>query len=448
MGLYVLLRKTSIARRYAYFWLEILHGSAFWINADTIQSLEADIRKAVIKMSHLDKVNDSMSAEQVIETFRSWLEQNILWILIFDNADDIQLDFLQYLPSSYTGHVLFTTRDSRLARILPNAYEINVQGLPRDEALDMFGAVTLRRDIEEEIIGKEYVPSLLVRKLEYFPLAIAQAGFFLKVHNTIRGSEYLRYLDDESERLKLLSYATGTENYNRSVATTWEVSLQKLAQDEDTKPAAKLLTFLGFLDPAGVTIDYLQSAFRNQAGKIRSVDGQCFDFLKKGLDFRLSVDILAALSLIQVSPDPYQQEYGTLILHPLAHEWTRVRLNLTPDRRTLRDEMINCNHALALHNFDIREESFGNGWTPQLKHAERKQHCYNTETVILLTRATLYGERSGTEIVDTFMESVSMESIFSSLSRLMDLILDRGTVIGSLGTMFLSLADVADRIHD
>lgn len=267
------------------------------------------------------------------------------------------------------------------------------------------------------------MPSLLVRKLEYFPLAIAQAGFFLKVHNTIRGSEYVKYLDDESERSKLLSYATGTENYNRSVTTTWEVSFQKLVQDEKTKPTAKLLTFLGFLDSAGVSIDYLCSAFHNQTGKIRSVDGQNFDFLKDGLDFRLSVDTLAALSLIHVSSVSYGgQEERTLNLHPLVHEWTRVRLNLTPEGPTMRDEMINCNIALALHNYDIGLEWSGlyreasSSLPPQLKYAERTKHSYNTETVILLATALYYGNSTYKRIRRSLIRMAKIPYISTQMS--------------------------------
>ena len=53
--------------------------------------------------------------------------------------------------------------------------DIKVGGLPDNEALDMFLAIVNRTDIAEEYMDRQHVPARVVKDLENFPLAIAQA---------------------------------------------------------------------------------------------------------------------------------------------------------------------------------------------------------------------------------------------------------------------------------
>ncbi len=257
------------------------------------------------------------------------------------------------------GEFLFTSRTSQLSRTLPNASEIKVGGLPDDEALEVFLAIANRKDLENEVYCDQNVAKLLVKMLENFPLAIAQAASFLRLYNSISGTDYLKSLQNTAERSTLLNFSQTHDNYNQTVMTTWEMSYQSLLREPQTAKATILLTLLGFLDPAGVCEDYLHSAFESRNGYLREDLLKDFDVLKSDLNFKIKVDTLVALSLVSKSPN-WSRSY--LSLHPLVHEWTRVRLDFDPKGRETHNKFAAISSALAMHHISIKEEDSNMSW--------------------------------------------------------------------------------------
>lgn len=345
----------------------------FWINADTPDTIGKDIEQ-ILKATYKEETSTASSERpQKAKAFRKYLKGTANWLLGFDNADNPSMDFTSYMPQTASGHILFTSRNSRLARVLPNAVGISVAGLPDNEALEMFSAIVDRSDITEEMYDNHPVPLSIVKELERFPLAIAQAASFLRVYNSISGADYLNYLRDQSERTRLLSFSVNYENYNETVMTTWEISYQNLKEDTSSADAAKLLCLLGFLEPVGASEKFLHCAHEVRDGHLRPSLLESADYLRDSLNFRLCVDTLVALSLVQRS-----KEWRTghrLTLHPLVHEWIQARLLRDEDGRKLRDECLLLSNALALHQIDLGEEweskSFREQWG--LWRAERNE---------------------------------------------------------------------------
>lgn len=54
------------------------------------------------------------------------LSNEVNWLLVFDNADDIKLNFDRFLLPFDSGMVLFTSRDSRLVNLLAHTTEIKI----------------------------------------------------------------------------------------------------------------------------------------------------------------------------------------------------------------------------------------------------------------------------------------------------------------------------------
>jgi hypothetical protein len=77
----------------------------FYIDATNKQTLEADL----IAIS-------PTNVEQSVAACRQWLgsqhEQN--WLLVFDNADDVQLNLVAFFPDCRFGNILVTTRNPQL----------------------------------------------------------------------------------------------------------------------------------------------------------------------------------------------------------------------------------------------------------------------------------------------------------------------------------------------
>ena len=145
--------------------------------------------------------------------------------------------------------------------------------------------------------------------------------------------EYLTYLKPRSiDRERLLRFKQANPTYPDSVMTTWEISLQYL---ERTQPRASwILQLLGFLDPSYISEKLLTAvtetipwsydetlAGKQLAFKYRTLVA----FLKDDVGFRVAIGTLVSLSLVQ-----RHLSGPTLHVHPLVHEWTRVRLNSNP----------------------------------------------------------------------------------------------------------------------
>ena len=152
----------------------------------------------------------------------------------------------------------------------------------------------------------------------------------------------MQYLKDENERPALLSFSTNYENYSKTVSTTWEVSYQGLLRTSKTVNAARLLCILGFLNPAGVSEANLHCAYGDEHGRIREELLEYANVLRDNLDFKRSVDTLVALALVQ------RTRQGFMNVHPLVHEWIRVRLRYQPDGARLNNELVTLSHAISL----------------------------------------------------------------------------------------------------
>jgi len=78
----------------------------FYIDATNQQTLEADL----LAISPLN-------VEQSVAGCQQWLanQQGQNWLLLFDNADDVQLNLAMFFPDCRFGNILVTTRNPQLS---------------------------------------------------------------------------------------------------------------------------------------------------------------------------------------------------------------------------------------------------------------------------------------------------------------------------------------------
>src|SRR4051794_9935808 len=122
------------------------------------------------------------------------------WLLVIDNADDVELLFgkdglSDHLPSSRKGSILFTTRNHKAAVRLgvPKRNIIAVAEMDRGEALDL-----LQKGLKESQTGDRESTERLLDFLANLPLAIRQASAYM-AENQISTSEYLELYESEYE---------------------------------------------------------------------------------------------------------------------------------------------------------------------------------------------------------------------------------------------------------
>src|SRR6266699_353602 len=98
--------KTQTAIEYAYRYQDD-YQAVLWVRSSTREELLSDFI-AIASLLHLPE-KDAQDQSSAVTAVKAWLETHRRWLLIFDNADE--LDPLRtFLPRGNTGHILLTTR--------------------------------------------------------------------------------------------------------------------------------------------------------------------------------------------------------------------------------------------------------------------------------------------------------------------------------------------------
>ncbi|KAL3953290.1 hypothetical protein ACCO45_013233 [Purpureocillium lilacinum] len=285
----------------------------------------------------------------VVNAVHSWLgrEGNSGWIMVFDNADDLDgVDLSSYLPNTAAGDVLLTSRRPEIGQM---GLGIEVKCLGPSDArgalmnyaqMDLADA-TLHPDCDK-----------LVEMLGRLPLALAQAGSYIATAK-MSTKDYIARYRLQREYLLQQKPPMALWKYGKTVFTTWEMSFQAILQ---TQPlAAKLLLICSYLqpddiwfaifrlglDPTGSRADTWKSlwtATNSPRGRLRNLlltvrakskaNGETSKFETipwlKALcgenEFEAAVTILFSYSIVS-----FNATRDGMSMHTLVHEWCRYR---------------------------------------------------------------------------------------------------------------------------
>jgi tetratricopeptide (TPR) repeat protein len=217
----------------------------------------------------------------MLQAVHDWLENQVNWLLILDNADDIRIftasgpesdqndqsrsrSLLRYIPQTPAGSILWTSRDGGIVRSLVGKDEGVMVG-----KMSLEGSVKLLRGLrcgpqagkasidEENLLGRDGLDGL--------PLAITQAQAFMEI-NGISVSEYLRLFNEsESELLDNEfsdTYRLGVPN---SVMRTWRISMTRIAADSPR--AERILRTIAFFDNQGIPFELIREAAASESSQ-------------------------------------------------------------------------------------------------------------------------------------------------------------------------------------
>ncbi len=242
--------KTYTALQYAYQYRGEYHEAVWWVDASTRESLIAGLTQLAYKVSKvpISKLADSQHALRVVG---QWMRDTAHWLLILDNVDDVALIYDNgILPTSRRGHVLLTTRTQATGTSVVNvelddltAEEGALQLLRKAELLDADAPLKDADDHDREhAIRLSYLMSGL-------PLALVYAGAYIKEVECNLAAYTQLYERRQMDVLKWRGSASanGEFSYPHSVATTWSLSFDKVAQS--SQAAVDLLRIYAFLSP-------------------------------------------------------------------------------------------------------------------------------------------------------------------------------------------------------
>jgi tetratricopeptide (TPR) repeat protein len=248
--------KTQVALQFAY---SVMAGkqeySIFWVAALSESSFE----KAYTELARELGIKKSKEEEDIKDLVRRHLSEKAgKWLLIVDNADDIDVvvesdkthGIYRFLPESESGRVVFTTRSREVAVAVARNHIINLQEMNQEDAT-AFMETSLT---QKELLQDKATTIELLQELTYLPLAIAQAVAYLN-QNQISIRKYLALLrGTEQSKVSLLSREfhdrTRYEGSQNAVATTWLVSFTQIQRSDKT--AASILGFISCIEPKAI----------------------------------------------------------------------------------------------------------------------------------------------------------------------------------------------------
>ena len=203
-----------------------------WVAAEAEAALGASYTRIA---QQLQLAEDGAKLEASVAAVKGWLARQDGWLLVLDNADEPAL-VRGYLPVSRTGgKVLLTSRASTFTAV----------GIRQPFRLETLEADDAARFLAERTGRDEPGPAAdLAAELGHLPLALEQAAAYIGTVD-VRLADYLASF--KRRGLQLLEKGRPGADYPASVATTWNLSLERVR--DASHASAELLHAVAFLDP-------------------------------------------------------------------------------------------------------------------------------------------------------------------------------------------------------
>lgn len=164
--------KTQTALEYAYRH-QHEYRYVLWVTADTAEGLSTEY----VRLAQLLQVEgrDEKDQQITIKAFKRWLASQRDWLLILDNADDVEMvrDFLPDGPH-INGHIILTTRAQALGNI---ADVIDIEKMGKEEGVQF---LLKRVKTDAHSASERVAAEAIVEALDGFPLALDQAGAYVE----------------------------------------------------------------------------------------------------------------------------------------------------------------------------------------------------------------------------------------------------------------------------
>lgn len=232
----------------------------FWIYAATADRFHQSFRRLAQKLGISDdQVEDAKLSGLVCD--RLVADSMRQWLMIIDNADDIDMFYgtkdqcslkglAQYIPKCSHGSVLITTRNKQLA--VEFGGTIQIPELTELESAEFVKKKLELSDTKAAEQSKEI--HMLTDQLGHLPLALVQATAFIQ-RNSSKIKDYLEiYEKSEDRMIKLLSQEIKSSEIDsrslRAVSTTWTISFDQITNKRPS--ATHLLSLMAFLDRQGI----------------------------------------------------------------------------------------------------------------------------------------------------------------------------------------------------
>lgn len=226
----------------------------YWITANSQATLHSGYQN-IAKHAGLHVLPNS-SLDAVAKIVLSWLRGMDNWLIIFDNLDDISI-VTRYLPKEGPRkHILITTTTRHC-----EAENLQLPLLDPDASVDLLLGLANISVLPNSVEQRDAYD--IVKELGYHPLALEQAAAYIRESDGTL--QEFKKLYDEDHRSLYRETLPG----DPSVAKMWSMSCTALKK---THPfAIELMKLISFLNPDGVSVDFLVTGVQAFHGDLREI---------------------------------------------------------------------------------------------------------------------------------------------------------------------------------
>ncbi|HTI26999.1 MAG TPA: FxSxx-COOH system tetratricopeptide repeat protein, partial [Kutzneria sp.] len=223
--------KSELALQYAT-WHRSTYRVVWWVPADSPEAIGTGLARLAYRLH--PALQATATQAEAADWALDWLGGHGGWLLVLDNVEDLR-EVRPLLRRLSTGHVLLTTRrDVGWRDITDRCVRLDV--------LEPADAVALLTRLSGQ--DDPGTAGVLAGELGCMPLALQQAGAYLRQTHTPMAGYLRRLREDPAE---VLSSLTAGDEAQRAVARTWSVAIDRISQQAPL--AARLLAVLSCLAP-------------------------------------------------------------------------------------------------------------------------------------------------------------------------------------------------------
>ncbi|KNG45755.1 hypothetical protein TW65_07501 [Stemphylium lycopersici] len=288
------------------------YWAVFWVDASSQENVE----------SGFAFIGAQVGRGSTMASALHWLSHcKQPWLLILDNADDLDMDLSSCYPSEGNGHIIVTTRN-------PNAIEYATVGHLRFCGMEPEEAISLllkaaypdpHHQSQPAGSKKWQLAQGIAIELGYLPLAIAHAGATIR-RNIYTLERYLKYY--LSQRKSTLSYTRLKSVDEINIIATWEIPFRKIATRESVehKDAVDLMHTFAFMHHETIPERIFQRSWDNLRSATSAVV-EPPDILQsvwsEGVQarFRRAISVLCDHSIVE-----YESSKGLCTMHPVLRK--------------------------------------------------------------------------------------------------------------------------------
>ncbi|KNZ82009.1 Nephrocystin-3, partial [Termitomyces sp. J132] len=377
-------REDILAKLEDYFWgtgktqivLKFVHefGSRFSSTYMIDASSKATIQQFFKLLAQKVKLADLTSTGVL-----TWLGyQKKEWLMIFDNADDPDVNLQEFIPNCPHGNILITSRNDE-SKLYSQGNCYKTAEMSEEDSLKIFYKASQRKN---EVESEHNAAIELVYELNYLALAIVQAAGYLLYNDHTQISEYLENYRKDKPRYLAEINRQKMDHYNLSVFATWDLSYQKLSER-----AKQILMLCGVLHNSNIPISILKIADQSLSSHLGLEMDELQALLQSFVDkdktwneklMEEGVKMLRSYSLVEVIGKD-----TLLYIHPLVHEWAYKSLSKNEQTRAQKcAQQIFCFAAtlylsgqleearnLMQHVLEVRTEAIGSSHPSTIRAA-------------------------------------------------------------------------------